>query len=293
MKGVGTRMHDMKRLFRSVALVVVALSFSARVRAADPVLLLKSGAREIHYSRSALLKRKDVETVTIENDPSYPGAPRRYRAVKAAALFAELPRQDGDVLQFKCLDGFSAPISIDKVLNAAPDKAVAFVAIEPAEVPWPKLARVKGTAGPFYLVWQHPERSSIGSEEWPFQLASFEVRGSVASRFPAILPDPALAPDHIAQRGFAVFQKTCFACHTVNGQGEARVGPDLNWPMNPTEYFQEAALRKLIRNPQSLRHWTDSRMPGFDEKTLSPTELDELLAYLRHMSHRKQAPKES
>jgi cytochrome c1 len=50
------------------------------------------------------------------------------------------------------------------------------------------------------------------------------------------------------------------------------------------------ALRRLIRDPQSLHRWPGSKMPAFDAKTLSDRELAELLAYLRHMTDRKVAP---
>ena len=43
-------------------------------------------------------------------------------------------------------------------------------------------------------------------------------------------------------RGLKLFQKTCFACHTINGEEASKVGPDLNLPMNPTEYFKEGVL---------------------------------------------------
>jgi len=58
-------------------------------------------------------------------------------------------------------------------------------------------------------------------------------------------------------------------------------------PMNPTEYFQKTALRKLIRDPQSLRHFPRSRMSAFPQEVLSEHELDHLIAYLEHMAKRK------
>ena len=65
------------------------------------------------------------------------------------------------------------------------------------------------------------------------------------------------------------------------------MGPDLNMPHNPTEYFQPGYLRKLIRDPQSLRQWPQAKMPGFTESVLSEQELDALLAYLGHMAKRR------
>jgi hypothetical protein len=39
----------------------------------------------------------------------------------------------------------------------------------------------------------------------------------------------------------------------MNHQGPSRVGPDLNLPLNPTEYFKESVLPRYIRNPKSIR----------------------------------------
>ncbi|WP_288502942.1 cytochrome c, partial [uncultured Pseudomonas sp.] len=106
-------------------------------------------------------------------------------------------------------------------------------------------------------------------------------------RFPALLPDPKLPSGSPVRQGFALFQQNCLACHRLNGAGDAQVGPDLNVPHNPTEYFQPGYLRRLIRDPQSLRQWPQAKMPGFAPSVLSDKELDALLAYLRHMATRK------
>jgi mono/diheme cytochrome c family protein len=80
------------------------------------------------------------------------------------------------------------------------------------------------------------------------------------------------------------------SCHTLNGAGDSTIGPDLNIPYNPTEYMRPEALRRLIRDPQSLHRWPGSQMPAFDAKALPDREMAELLAYLRHMADRKVAP---
>lgn len=81
-----------------------------------------------------------------------------------------------------------------------------------------------------------------------------------------------------------VFVTHCAACHTINGGGDAAVGPDLNQPFNPTEYFNEPFLRKLIRDPASVRNWGRRSMPGFAPTVLGEAQLDDLLAYLRQMA---------
>ena len=65
------------------------------------------------------------------------------------------------------------------------------------------------------------------------------------------------------------------------------MGPDLNQPMSPVEYFQGPALRRYIRNPSSVRTWPDQKMPGFLPEQLSDVQMDGLLAYLEHMAQRR------
>ena len=52
--------------------------------------------------------------------------------------------------------------------------------------------------------------------------------------------------------------------------------------MNPVQYFQVAALKKLIRDPASVRHWPDMKMPGFDQSRLSDSDLDAIVAWLAY-----------
>ena len=70
----------------------------------------------------------------------------------------------------------------------------------------------------------------------------------------------------------------------MNGGGASEMGPDLNRPMNPTEYFQPAALRRYLRDPASVRSWPEQRMPGFAPEQLSEAELEAVIAYLAHMA---------
>ena len=118
-------------------------------------------------------------------------------------------------------------------------------------------------------------------------LAALEVKGSLRSLYPKIFPSKTLDKKHSVSRGFKLFVRNCFACHTMNKNGSSTIGPDLNLPMNPTEYFRQKGLRTVIRNPQMLRHWPNSRMNAFEPKDLSEKDLDHIIAYLKHMAKRK------
>jgi len=258
------------------------------IGAEDPELTLRIGDQTQVFKRSELLQRKDLKHLDLANNPAYPGQKMSFSAVPVAALFEKLKIPNDVVIQFKCLDGFSAPISKERLLNTNPAGSIAYIAIEEADKPWPALKAGKPSAGPFYLVWPDTALSHISAEEWPYQLAGFEVKGTLESLYPQIFPDAKLPASSPAKLGFAVFTKNCFACHTLNKAGASQMGPDLNVPMNPTEYFQKPALRKLIRNPQSLRFFPRSLMSSFPKEMLSDKDLEKLIAYLEHMAKRKQ-----
>jgi mono/diheme cytochrome c family protein len=264
-------------------LCLLALAAALPLHAAELTVDLGHGSKT--YSTAQLLARSDARDVAIPADVAFK-RPMRYRAVPLKALLEGV--SPDDTLQFTASDGFAAQISAALIVRAQGSEA--WLAVEDPAHPWPTLAEIKGDAGPFYVVWTHPEAMKIGPEQWPFQLASIRRQPPVAERFPAIRPDPALKPGSPVQRGFVVFQHTCFACHTLNGQGDAKLGPDLNIPHSPTEYLREDLFRAYIRDPQSLRRWPQARMPGFDRKALSDQDLDDLLAYLQHMAGRKSHP---
>ncbi|AGG89758.1 MULTISPECIES: c-type cytochrome [Rhodanobacter] len=261
------------------AVCLLALCLVLPASAAE--LKVDLGHGVVTYRSETLLRRPDARTISVPGDVAFRRA-MHYRAVPLVALLDGIG--PGDHLQFVAGDGFAAEIPAALLLNAQGSEA--WLAIEDPAQPWPTLPG-HGHAGPFYLVWTRPQAAGIGTEQWPYQLASIRRLAGVAECFPAILPDPALPADSEVRHGFAVFQRTCFACHTLNGQGDARLGPDLNLPHNPTEYLRADLLRAFIRNPQSLRQWPQAKMPGFDTHALPDADLDAVLAYLRHMAGRK------
>ncbi|MDD2051094.1 cytochrome c [Pseudomonas putida] len=229
-----------------------------------------------------LLEHPLAQTVQVDNDVTYKRT-MRYRAVPLKALLEGV--QPEDHLQARASDGFAAEMAAKPLL--ATQGARAWLAIEDPATPWPPIARGKPSAGPFYLIWTDPQAGPISPEQWPFQLASIRRLPPLDSRFPALRPAPGLADDDPITRGYALFQQNCLACHRLNGAGDARMGPDLNLPFNPTEYFVAGTLERYIRNPQSLRQWPEAKMPGFSAEVLSDDDLTALISYIRHMAGRK------
>jgi hypothetical protein len=61
--------------------------FSGIAFAVEPTLTLVTKTGEKTFTVSELLKRKDVETVVVDNDPVYPGQTMEYVALKVTRLF--------------------------------------------------------------------------------------------------------------------------------------------------------------------------------------------------------------
>jgi len=262
-------------------LLWLALGCVGAVSANEPNLTVTVAGRTTTYAPASLLGMPAATSVTIPDDVAYKRE-MSFRAVPAANVLAGIGPED--TLRFVASDGFVA--TIPAALLLAKSGAVAYLAIEPADAPWPPLKPEGGpSAGPFYLVWLNPQRSRITPEQWPYQIARIESVAPLAKRYPMLAP--AASAHDAAKRGYAVFEKNCSVCHTMNLGGDATVGPDLNVPYNPTEYMRVDALRRLIRDPQALRRWPAAKMPAFEPRLLSDRDLTDLLAYLRHMADRK------
>jgi mono/diheme cytochrome c family protein len=259
-----------------------ALCLALPARAAELKIDLGHGGAVLTTAR--LLARADARTVAIPADVAYRRA-MRYRAVPLRNLLPGLA--PGDHLQFAAADGFTAEIPAAAILNR--QGAQAWLAVEDPARPWPALPGGASSAGPFYVVWTDPQAARIGPEQWPYQLAAIRRLDDVDARFPAIVPAAAASPN--VRHGYAVFKRTCLACHTLNGEGDATLGPDLNLPYNPTEYLRPDLLRAFIRDPQSLHRWPQAKMHGFPtENELSEADLDAVLAYLKYMAKHKATP---
>lgn len=271
-------------MIRVIGLILSAC-LSASAHAAEPTLTLITPKKTVSFTRAELVQRAESKPLVIDYDATYKKQKMSYQVVPVTALFEGLGISKESIIQFKCLDGYSAPLETEFLFNESPRGSRAYIAIEDPAHPWPGVKGGKATAGPFYLVWKDPKLSDVGQEQWPFQLAAFEVKAPLRETFPRIMP--ALSASKQVHRGLKLFVKSCFACHTVNHAGESQMGPDLNVPYNPTEYLKADFLRKLIRDPQSLRHWPQAKMLGFTKEALSDAQLDDLLAYFRHMAGRK------
>jgi mono/diheme cytochrome c family protein len=268
-------------------MAVSGLLLVSNSMAAEPVLEVTIGENTRQFDRDVLLARPDV--VTIEVADSTYRRPMRYRALPVAALLAGLDLPADSVIETVARDGFVAQLPLDLITNTDPSRPVAWLAIEPADSPWPLLPEKSRSAGPFYIVWTGPTEGAIRSEQWPYQVARLASEPSPAARWPGLGVDPALPATHPVRAGQALYVTQCLPCHTLNGAGGSTLGPDLNQPMSPTEYLTRPGLQALIRDPKSVRNWPERRMPGFSADRLSDREIDLVIGYLAHMAERRTA----
>lgn len=258
------------------------------IQPADPSLVVEDLSERRLFRRSDLLRHPHLEEVQVDHDPAYGGQPRTYLALALWSLFKNASIEASSTVLFTCEDGFSAPIGASRLLNQNSKQAVAYLAIENPKNPWPILkANSFKTAGPFYIIWKNPQRSGIKPEEWPFQVTQLILKPPIKEQYPNLFPAPSVAKTSSVQKGFGLFLQNCFSCHRLNGEGTSELGPDLNIPFNPTEYMTTQSLVTLIRNPQELRRWPQSKMSVFPKSVLSDQEIENILSYLRHMRTRK------
>lgn len=272
----------MKWFARPALVAMYVFAMTGLADAKQAALTLTIGGKVRAFTSSELLARTDKTDLVIPRDVAYKKR-MVYKAVPLLSLLGDASKLTFDTLEARATDGFVSQIPFELVKRGASGGAVAWIAVEPPGKPWPKLPGKAISAGPFFLVWQSPEKSGIGPEQWPYALAALTSVRSPMQRWPQMVVAASLGPKSPARRGMHVFVKQCLSCHRINGAGEANVGPDLGHPMSPTDYMTPIGLRALIRNPASVRTWPKQEMPAFAKDVLSDADLEDLLAYLRHM----------
>lgn len=272
---------------RSLVLLCFFL-LPAIAQADEPTITVTVANDTRSFTRDELLLRPDATTIEVMRDITY-RVPMIYRAVPVASLLAGMTPASDSVIEVVTLDGFIAQLPTDLVLNTDESKAVAWLAIELADHPWPPIPEKDFSAGPFYIVWTGAAVGTIRSEQWPYQAAKLISQPSPATRWPALAVNSALPPTDPVRAGQALYIVQCLPCHKLNRAGASDVGPDLNLPQNPIEYLTPQGLHDLIRNPSAVRTWPALAMPPFPPDHLSDRDIGLVIAYLRHMAGRKQA----
>jgi len=169
-----------------IALVLLLIDPAARGRADPAALLIELGGEKRQFSTAELFGNPATKTIEIARDVSY-GRPMRYRAIPLLDLLRGLPTDTMHTLEARANDGFASQLPWSLIARGASGGSVAWIAIEDPAHPWPHLRGKSSSAGPFYLVWEHPERSGISSEQWPYAIASLTGGADPLQRWPQLL----------------------------------------------------------------------------------------------------------
>jgi mono/diheme cytochrome c family protein len=204
------------------------------------------------------------------------------------AVYARAWR-DQEELLFTCRDGYQPTVPVRRVLD---HKAwLAFDRVDEDGFSILKLesgSRRRVDLSPVYLIWENlddPRMREEGDYGWPYQLVGVDVIRP-RDRFPHTAPPRGAS--RAAVEGYAAFRVHCSRCHTINGGGGA-IGPELNYPVNPVEYWKGEWLRRWIDDPREIRPAT--RMPPFNPVLPERMRvIDNIIAYLEAMSTAKVDP---
>jgi mono/diheme cytochrome c family protein len=267
-----------------VAFLLGLCAAMARAEPVQPTLTITAAAVAHHFTAAELLSRGDLASIQIPPQVDY-NISLTLQAVPLLDLLSAFPLEGFDRLEASATDGFLAQIPLALIEAGKSGGSVAWIAVENPNHPWPKLPGKDAGAGPFYLIWQYPERSRVSNEQWPYMLEKLTAVQFPELRWPQLKVDASLPADASARLGEDVTQ--CLPCHRLNGGGGSEIGPDLGQPMAAIDYMTEAGLRALVRDPKSVRTWPQQQMPAFPPTVLPDTELNALIAYLRQIASQR------
>lgn len=239
--------------------LAVALLMACAADVKPPTFTLDVGKEQLDYAKlEAIVKPVDVDT----EDPVY-GRFKHYRAFPLLPVlervFGDKKSLAGKQLVIYSTDGYAVPVTGDILTEDG-----AYLAFRDREQPsWEPIGPRKTNPGPIYLVWTGAAHADMSTYPWPYAVARIEQVESLAVLYPRTVPK-----DTTAKRGHELFLHKCVKCHAVNRQG-GTVGPDLNVPMNVTEYWTVDQIKAYVKNPATFRYGAMPANPDLTDEDLS------------------------
>jgi len=239
-------------------------------------------------TRSVEELAKITPVVEVQTRSPIDDKKRRFKAFALKpllkAMYGEHWKRDDDIV-FTCTDGYQP--SLPGAILQRHDAYLAFASADGQDFSIFDHGKVQDL-GPYYLIWDNVRDEAFDDEQpqvWPFQVTALEPV-PFKLRYAAMLP-PARSSAQV-RRGFLVFRNHCMNCHSINGLGGS-LGPELNYPVNVTQYYAIPWLKRWIAMPRSIRY--NATMPPLDaEAGTRDKMLNDLIAYLKAMVGKKVAP---
>lgn len=270
----------------------------------DLKLQITYGDQSVSLPLGEALEKLPSKSLTKQNDMLF-GEPRAYQGWPLEALAEQVAAQDADLLVLYCRDGYISKVPMSNLRKGEFVLAYRDPAAAPKSwIPGPDVTHLAEAGndqtlsehdrdhlatlykdlvrledqGPFYPVFVPGPQA----ESWAGPFAVERIEFEDQAEGPAPSEPPGVEENSAPAQGYQTFKKFCISCHAVNGDGGV-LGPELNRPMNVTEYFNEATLRQMMKDPTQVRE--NSKMAILH---LPDGEVDKVVAYLKHMrSHKK------
>ncbi|MFN5746170.1 MAG: c-type cytochrome [Methylococcaceae bacterium] len=269
------------------ALLMVLMLAVCPLSAAEAMLdFVDEGKPVRQLSRKQISEWLPVLAVTVENPGT--GQPARYQGAGFSALltlaYGERWKR-AELIKLVTRDGYQPVMPVSALSRHSGLMAYAASGADT----FGRLGDGHGgmvDPGPFYLVWENIRDGAARKDpqlQWPWQVVAVELT-RLSREYPQAAPLPATSDQ--VRRGFNAFIQHCAQCHQINGEGGV-IGPELNYPVNVTEYWRAEWLPRFIANPQAIRH--NSHMTGLGAN--QSAVIEDIVSYLGAMTARKLAPK--
>lgn len=273
-------------------MVFAFLNFTSAAFAAQPAtsVTFKDHGKEVQKLSQTNLEASSTPQTWTVFEP-HEKKERTYRVLPFNQLLDKVygaKWREAEEILFTCSDGYQPSIPTEKFLRYTAGLAFPATATDSFELVNTLQNNEKISLGPYYLIWDNLKSDALkleGASDIPYQVVSVDLI-QFNERFPKLYPGK--KPSVAVKRGFLHFRKNCLNCHSINGEGGGKAA-ELNYPMNVTEYWQAAALKKWISNPTSVRWQTT--MPGLNADIPKREEaIGDIIEYLKAMSKNKIEP---
>lgn len=248
----------------------------------------------ISQKQRAVLTNKQLHSLRLEMlemdySRAYPNQKMTYETIRLCDLLKSYEIKPSNVLEFVAEDHFSVLVPAKKVLDCKKNASIAYLAIEPNKK-WPILFNHTNTsAGPYAVIWTHPERSYISDEYWAWSVVKIIEHQAIDESI-VISPPSNLTKKNKKRvlNGYRIYVSHCSSCHTINHIGKATIGLDLTQPKTIFAYYPDKnKLKQFIRNPESVRKIPNGRMSGSSYAGLNDSDLEDLIYYFEFVVNKK------